>query len=440
MTRFLLFTVLAAAQWTLQTAHALDSRADVDKVIELIEAGQLSLARTYLEPALIDPRLSPPERSRAYYLRGYSYFVQGMHTSAANDYGHALEFNPENPAVLAAMGSMYFNGFGRKRDYVAAYGLFEQAAALGHPGALMQMGHANLMGLGVERDLVKAREYLTQAADLGSAPAMFQLASSYRTEFTDQPEPTLAQSWFEKAHEAGSTDALVALGYMYQNGELGEADQSKAIEFYKQAAEAGSGPGQVSLGHACLVGAGVEQDYALAQTWLLKAAEQGVPSSYLYLGHMYLSGEGAPIDVDAARGWFERGAKANSFEAQIRLAYLLLKDPSTHAQAREWLARAVAHDHPRAHNDYAWMLATSKHDELRDGALALEHALAAVDGEPSAGHLDTLAAAYAELAQFEQAISVQLQALDLIKTEQPELLEELHKHLVAYQQSQPWRE
>jgi TPR repeat protein len=394
----LLLTLICLAA-TPAVATALDSRANVERAIELIEAGEMSLARSYLQPALLDWRLHASERSRAYYLRGYSYFVQRMYTSAANDYGRALEFNAENPAVLAAVGGMYFNGLGRKRNYEAAYGFFERAAELGHVGALIQMGHAQMMGLGVEKDLIKARELLTQAAgeDTGdgsdpaqrNAAAMFQLASSYRAEVTDEPNPQLAAEWFRKAHEAGSADALVALAFMYQAGEMGEADPDTAIALFKEAAEAGSGTAQVSA---------------------------------------------------KAREWFEKGAHADAYEAQIRLAYMLLREDVDHASARRWLARAVAHGHPRAHNDYAWMLATSKHAELRDGALALRHARQAVDGEPSPGHLDTLAAAYAELEQFDQAIDVQKRALALVEPEQPELLEELTKRLSAYEQSQPWRE
>ena len=38
---------------------AFDSRAYIDRAVQLVEAGQPALARTYLEPALIDQRLDP---------------------------------------------------------------------------------------------------------------------------------------------------------------------------------------------------------------------------------------------------------------------------------------------------------------------------------------------------------------------------------------------
>ena len=113
--RKLIIRSLVGACWALAalaaTAQAeIDSRANVERAVALIDQDAYVLARSYLAPALIDPRLTPGERSRAYYLRGYSFFAQAFYVSASKDYYRALEFNPDNPAVLAALGNLHQRG------------------------------------------------------------------------------------------------------------------------------------------------------------------------------------------------------------------------------------------------------------------------------------------------------------------------------------------
>jgi Flp pilus assembly protein TadD len=94
-----------------------------------------------------------------------------------------------------------------------------------------------------------------------------------------------------------------------------------------------------------------------------------------------------------------------------------------------------------AHNHIAWLLATSTQEDFRNGERALAHARRAVSLEPSANTMDTLAAAYAELGQWDAAISTQRQALGFIAAgEEPDVTAELEARLAAYQARKAWRE
>ncbi|MEQ8209959.1 MAG: tetratricopeptide repeat protein [Lacipirellulaceae bacterium] len=90
-------------------------------------------------------------------------------------------------------------------------------------------------------------------------------------------------------------------------------------------------------------------------------------------------------------------------------------------------------------NNYAWLLATSPDEEVRNGKLAIELATKACEIEEyKAGHiLSTLAAAYAETGDFEKAKEWSNKAIEVGK---PEQLEELKKELEKYKQNQPMRE
>ena len=117
--RFLLFVFLLQAPLTLGA----NPRVDIEKAVELMEKRHYTFARTYLEPSLISPYISSGERSRAYYLRGFSFLAQNMAVSAFKDFNRALEFNPANPAAVVELGRLYMSGKGVDKDSETAVGL-----------------------------------------------------------------------------------------------------------------------------------------------------------------------------------------------------------------------------------------------------------------------------------------------------------------------------
>ncbi len=431
--------ILWLATATAIHADTVDARAYVQRAIELIEAGEHSLARTYLAPALIDPRLTAAERSHAYYVRGYSYLADGLPVSASKDYARALEFNADNGSALVGLGDLYHRGEGVNENPELAYAFFESAAEVDHPEASLFIGFALLQGQGVEQDVDKARGILRTLADEGSEQAMLYLGRSYRVPFAPDPDPELARQWIEKAAAAGSAEAKATLGYMHYKGELGEPDMAEAVRLFEEASNAGSSSANVALGHMYLVGDGLPTDPTLARELLEQAAEAGDLAGALSLGHIYEAGIGVERDLARAESWYLKGAHAGFGQAQLRLFYLLL-GRGEETNAVHWIAKAAAQDLPQAQNDYAWLLSTSHIDHIRDGELALAYAEKAVAQVESAAYLDTLAAAYAELGRFSEAVSIQEQALALVTEAGSEEALALAEHLAAYQAGEPWRE
>jgi eukaryotic-like serine/threonine-protein kinase len=97
--------------------------------------------------------------------------------------------------------------------------------------------------------------------------------------------------------------------------------------------------------------------------------------------------------------------------------------------ANEWQVR----------NSLAWFLATARYDEIRDGARALEMATRACEltGYETATTVDTLAAAYAEVGDFENAVRWSVKTLEL--TSDAAKRSEFKRRLENYRQGQPWR-
>ncbi len=95
----------------------------------------------------------------------------------------------------------------------------------------------------------------------------------------------------------------------------------------------------------------------------------------------------------------------------------------------------------RAYNQLAWILSACPDPKYRDGAKAVEIAKKAVELEPGAHHYDTLAAAYAESGQFNEAVKIQKRALLMQLTEgRTQTLEKYTERLRAYEDQKPWRE
>jgi Tfp pilus assembly protein PilF len=90
-------------------------------------------------------------------------------------------------------------------------------------------------------------------------------------------------------------------------------------------------------------------------------------------------------------------------------------------------------------NNFAWVLATSPEEKLRNGKRALDLATrsAELTSYKQAHILSTLAAAYAELGDFDSARKWSQKSVEVGKES---LKEELQKELKSYQADKPWRE
>jgi tetratricopeptide (TPR) repeat protein len=92
-------------------------------------------------------------------------------------------------------------------------------------------------------------------------------------------------------------------------------------------------------------------------------------------------------------------------------------------------------------NNFAWVLATSPEDKLRDGKRAVTLATKACETtEYKKAHiLSTLAAAYAETGDFDTAKKWSQKAVELGGKDK-EVDEQLKQELQSYEQEKPWRE
>jgi predicted Zn-dependent protease len=141
--------------------------------------------------------------------------------------------------------------------------------------------------------------------------------------------------------------------------------------------------------------------------------------------------------IDQGKGSGAELAAAHAMRGQ------LLNARNTQERAIEDLGRALSlgSRDPQAYNALAWILATSPEDRLRDGARAKQLALVACElsGWKDAAIIDTLAAAHAERAEFDEAVRRQKEALGFAEFDQRQG-GPARERLALYEAGKPYRE
>ena len=123
----------------------------------------------------------------------------------------------------------------------------------------------------------------------------------------------------------------------------------------------------------------------------------------------------------------------------IPTAYIALKQYDKAVEAFEKSVKLFP-ENPTALNNYSWFLATTTQDAWRDGKKALELGLKAAQASnyEKAYILSTLAAAYAENGDFENALKYIQKALEINKDDS--IAQSIKNEMESYKQNKPIRE
>ena len=127
-------------------------------------------------------------------------------------------------------------------------------------------------------------------------------------------------------------------------------------------------------------------------------------------------------------------------ERVLRKQGKLLDAKTTLRDAIKLFRNHAADGNRHAQNEIAWLLATYPDPEVRDGCSAVTYAEKAVaaTSRANASYLDTLAAAYAEAGDFAKAVTVQKEAIALLRTEKE--IQDYSSRLKLYESNTPYRD
>jgi TPR repeat protein len=114
-----------------------------------------------------------------------------------------------NSDCIFEVGSVYYNGKFRAKDYKKAFEYFEKGAALNDPKAEVMLGNMYFMGLGVPENYGEAIRYYFSAADHGNSVAMYALGLAYLNGSGVTEDPLEARKWFQKVIDKNDNPAAV---------------------------------------------------------------------------------------------------------------------------------------------------------------------------------------------------------------------------------------
>ena len=136
--------------------------------------------------------------------------------------------------------------------------------------------------------------------------------------------------------------------------------------------------------------------------------------------------------------------KPDHANAHVQLALALIRKGKTEEAIQHYrTALRFRPDWPEVLNNLAWLFATHKNPRFRDGAQALQLAQKACEltDHKQANFLDTMAAAYAEVEQFDQALHTAQKAKQMaLASGQVEIAKVIEKRMQLYEAGEPYYE
>jgi Tfp pilus assembly protein PilF len=225
--------------------------------------------------------------------------------------------------------------------------------------------------------------------------------------------------------------------YLLLHGQFpqAQAECEKAIALFPDAA-----PFQVLLGN--ILSAEGKLDEAIEKYKLALRLDRTSSPARLELGHAFLAKKRVADAAEEFKTVLHDEPK--NYEAHHLLAKAFLLQGQAAPAAAEFRASLTLEvNQPETLNEFAWLLATDPHAEIRNGTNAVQIALRACQltrgQEPS--FLGTLGAAYAETGDFDKAVAAGQAAHDLALAQGRKPLAETNLQLLAlYRAHKPFRE
>ena len=330
-------------------------------------------------------------------------------------------------------------------DHFGARAFIHLLAVSGDDAAAATVGF-NLLRGGRGDD---GQRWLRQAARAGNAMANLGLAELYSERARRSSEERQA-TWlaavegeFLTAVEAGMDEAMLHLGRMYRSGLYGAAKQEQGIGLLQRAAALQNVQAQLVLAWLHVEGEGVAKDLDLAEEYFVAAASRDSQAKVQY-ARFLLHPPFERAFNERAWDWLRQLAAADNPRAMVLVGQLYARGVHVGKRlrrARGWFKRAAeaAPDDANLINEVAWTLTVSHLPRLRDERYALAIMERVMADETNAArrnpaYLDTWAATYAANGNFERAIAVQQEAIDLaVANDDPNgELAILREHLIAF--------
>jgi tetratricopeptide (TPR) repeat protein len=428
----------------LQRVASLDEKiVDAQLLIGKLQSlplGDKSAARRALSKVVAIADATPEEKAEAYALRSA---VQKKEKNQLEDLNQAVELQSDKPDYLRLRAEHYYEN-----------NKFDEALADVDRALKLEPDHAStnelrgliLLGLNKYDEALKSFDRSGELVPDAALPYQHR-GELYRQKGDFQKAIEQLTKALEKAPDSIAT-LMIRAGVYY---ELKQPE--KALEDIDKAIELQPTLAQPHLMKVEILAATKHVDQAIAHLEKLLKTAPGNEQLLDRLSAFYLIDNQPKKAIDSASQIISHDP--DNFDA-LRLradAYLSIGD---HAEAITDFDKALAQkdDDEGLLNNLAWVLATSPDDKLRDGAKALKLATKAAEasGYETPHILSTLAAAYAETGDYDNAVKWSEKAVEIsqkeVDTAKPDddkeklqsVRDQLKKELESYHEHKPTRE
>ena len=248
--------------------------------------------------------------------------------------------------------------------------------------------------------------------------------------------PTVAELTAAIAHQPNNAEKYVDRAAAY----LERKDYDRALADFEQALRLDADNADAHFGRACVHLQRDEDDLALADLNEVIRLAPDAAAAYVYRGGVYADRE----DYKRALADFNEALRLDPTSADACIGRGKARRDQKDfdgAVADFEQATRLEPDSPEGYNELAWVWATCPRADLRHGDLALEYAARAcrLSDWQDPLCLDTYAAAFANLGDFDQAVRWQKKALEFPDDLSATVLDELRARLKLYEDRKPYR-
>ena len=308
------------------------------------------------------------------------------------------------------------------------------------PAALMYLGWNGTGDIGEE--VMNALYFASQAGNAMANGLLARLWLNTARHAPTERERYLLQAEleFQVAIKAGFDDAMFDLGTLYVGGAYGSDRTIDGLRLIERAAELDNSDALAFLGWRHVFGDFVERDHDIAETYFLRAAALNGEGKLAY-ARFLMHPEVEQGFNKRAYQWLRQIAQNENADAMVLIGDLYARGlhvGQSVRRAQSWFKNAVkaAPDDPYLVNEVAWRLAVTHLPRLRDERYALEIMERIMEASEEArsnpAYLDTWAAAYAANGDFERAIAVQQEAIEVAEATSDDDLPILLEHLETF--------
>jgi len=388
-----------------------ESLKSIGTAIELYgkKKDQSALAKAYILRAQLrenaDERMADidaavkadPTSVESLQLRAAINIEQGNIEKAIADFEELIKQNPENVAVHQALATTYAST--KKYD-----------EALKHLGKAIELAPDNALNYAMRAEVYEAQEKYDDAlADLTKA--------------------------LEVSPNNGA--ALLARARLYYFQEKLEEARADINQLLRER----PGLSQGVLLRSMIEAADGDFQKAIVDLQNILRADPTNVDLQMQLAAFYVADERPRKAIQVLSGIL--AADEGNWRALRSRGDALLSVGNHHQAIEDYnTALKLAPDNDGILNNLAWVLSTSPKDEVRDGKRAIELATKAceVTNYEMPHIISTLAAAYAETGDFENAIKWSKKCIELGAEKLPEQIEQLRDELKHYEEGKPFRE